>query len=254
MKVFDEYGFRLGNAIFRYMASSLFCILYNAERTYNPNEATTIFSEEDFIRWSDHIITTKTIPIIGDKGYKFPGFYQRDIYYLFKGQLIEWFKTHSNDTIISDVDNNNTIYSINELFTPSEKKYQTVLHIRLEDFVHPTTKLIMHPLSICNILDNIHEECFCIVVNKLTTQIEIDYIDYFKKRYNIIIESNDIITDFKIMNNAKKLICGLSTISWCAGFLSTTAEQIFFPKIPFLVGITNHLRPYMKILYIMIIY
>jgi hypothetical protein len=38
MKVFDSGACRLGNAIFRYMASSLFCIIYNATKTYDINE------------------------------------------------------------------------------------------------------------------------------------------------------------------------------------------------------------------------
>lgn len=44
MKVFDVRACRLGNAIFRYLAISLFCILFEATRTYDENELTHFFN------------------------------------------------------------------------------------------------------------------------------------------------------------------------------------------------------------------
>jgi hypothetical protein len=76
----------------------------------------------------------------------------------------------------------------------------------------------MHPESIKNVLDKINEKSVCLVVNKPTMEIENKYIDYFKKFYNITIESNSGIEDYHIMKNAKILVCSCSTLSWIAGF------------------------------------
>ena len=44
MKVFDVRACRLGNAIFRFLAISLFCILYETTITYDENELTHFFN------------------------------------------------------------------------------------------------------------------------------------------------------------------------------------------------------------------
>lgn len=66
-------------------------------------------------------------------------------------------------------------------------------------------------------------------MNKQVSSFEIRYIDNLKKWFYdnnicINIESNDILRDFHIMKNAKKLICSNSTISWCAALLSDKIE------------------------------
>jgi len=60
--------------------------------------------------------------------------------------------------------------------------------------------------------------------------VEYIYIDYFLKRFNnIILESNDVLTDYHIMKNAKILICSCSTLSWAASLFSDTVEELYFP-------------------------
>jgi hypothetical protein len=112
--------------------------------------------------------------------------------------------------------------------------YDVVVHIRLEDFVTSGEKLIIHPESISTILDKLNCDKICFVSNKITSEFENNYMNFFKNKYNnkfdLIFESNDLITDFKIMNNAKILICSLSTICWMAGFLSKKIEKVYFPK------------------------
>jgi hypothetical protein len=67
------------------------------------------------------------------------------------------------------------------------------------------------------------------VVNKPKTELENKYIDYFKKYYNIVVESNSVLEDFHIMKNAKILVCSCSTLSWVAGFLSDRIQKVYFP-------------------------
>ena len=52
MKVYDKQTGRLGNAIFRYLASSLFCILYGAERTCSIEECDAVMTDSVFFEWA----------------------------------------------------------------------------------------------------------------------------------------------------------------------------------------------------------
>ena len=77
MKVYDSRLGRLGNALFRYFASTLFCIIYNAERIYDPNQSRQFFNDSMFIQWSNFVLENK-IPQIIDTNWEFYGFYQHD--------------------------------------------------------------------------------------------------------------------------------------------------------------------------------
>lgn len=235
MKVFDGSACRLGNAIFRYLASSLFCILFEATRTYDENDCDSEITEDYYKFWCNNILEKQKITIIPNGNYKFMGFYQTDIYKLFRDELLIWCKQHSDDSVNCE-DNPNIRYRIGDLLSEinPDKLYDIVVHIRLEDYVTCGEKLIIHPESIACILDTFDCGKICFVSNKITTEFENNYINFFKNKYNhkfdIIFESNDVITDFKIMNNAKILICSLSTLCWTAGFLSKKIQKVYFPK------------------------
>jgi len=74
MKVYDCKLGRLGNAIFRYFASTLFCIIYKAERTYNQNDCTQMFTDDTFISWSNSVLNGVVPEINLDNSYMFYGF------------------------------------------------------------------------------------------------------------------------------------------------------------------------------------
>ncbi len=179
--------------------------------------------------------------------YKFGGFYQTDIYKLFRTELNKFCREHPTDSVYCD-SNHDIRYYMNKLLddSPNNKKYDVVVHIRLEDYVTSGEKLIIHPDSICAVLEKINSNQICFLSNKITTEFERKYMEYLnfkcKDKYNIIFESNDIVTDFKIMNHAKIMVCSLSTLCWCAGFLSKDIEKYFFLKIHILDGLINHLR------------
>lgn len=237
MKVYDCKLGRLGNAVFRYFASTLFRIIYNTERTYNQDECNKMLTDLDFINWSN-LILNDNIPQIEDN-LMFYGFYQHDkIFIKFKKQLINWIYTNPNELLWIDGNDDNINYfnyksisykNIQLLINPyAQKNYNIVVHLRLEDFINNAN--VIHPISIKNVLDKINEKDLCFVVNKPTTDIENKYIDYFKKYYNIIIESNSVIEDFHIMKNAKILVCSCSTLSWVAAFLSDKVHTVYFPN------------------------
>jgi len=252
MKVYDCKLGRLGNAIFRYFASTLFRILYDAERTYNQNECTQMLTDNDFIMWFNMILNNENPKIDTNKNYMFYGYYQHDkIYNKYKKEIINWIYTHPDELLWTDGNDNDINYynynsisykNIQLLINPYPTKiYDIVVHLRLEDFIGNSD--VIHPESIKKVLDKINNNnicnnndiCnnnICIVVNKPTTDIENKYLDYFKKFYNITIESNSVIEDYHIMKNAKILVCSCSTLSWIAAFLSTRINTVYFPNYP----------------------
>jgi hypothetical protein len=187
MKVFDGCCCRLGNAIFRYMASSLFCIIYEANRTYNENDCKTIMTEDFYRHWSNKILNSNIIIKINPNlNFKFNGFYQTDIYKLYRNKILEWFLKNQNDTINCQ-DNPSIKYRIGDLIKEinEEKKYDVVVHIRLEDYVTYDGKLIIHPQSISKILDEIPDVPFVLFVTKLILNL--------KKNILIILKINIIL-------------------------------------------------------------
>lgn len=238
MKVHDIKKGRLGNAVFRYFASTLFCILYDFERTENMNECQLIMTDERFVEWSLLILQNIT-PKIKVANYLFDGFYQHDnIFVKYKERIVNWIIAHPNELLWTDGNNeincnfhyDSVCYNnIDLIVNPYKNKYyDVVLHIRLEDFVENSH--IIHPLSIVQVLNQINKTNICIVTNKLKTDFEEKYIAFLNRFYDFVIESNDIIEDLHIMKNSKILICSLSTISWIAGFLSETIETVYFPN------------------------
>jgi hypothetical protein len=232
---------RLGNAIFRYLASTIFLLKYNGERVYNinygdPNIITV--NDNFFITWKNNLLYNKVKPIKINK-YLFSGYFQHDdILRSYKNELINHIKNNPNDLLITDGNKNEitgynhfvTTYKVEQLLSTDMpfNKYDIVFHLRLEDFI--TYGLVMNPNSLIKLLDNHKNDNICFVVNKIKTKLEEKYIEFFTKKYNIVIESNDVIQDYHIMKNAKILCCSCSTLSWMAAFFSETVELVYFPN------------------------
>jgi hypothetical protein len=231
---------RYGNAIFRYLASSLFCILYNAERTYDETLCDTVFSDFDFIEWSRRVLQDDMPSIDITKNYLFRGYYQHDkIFQKYKTQLISYIETHPNERLITDgykpggsglYHYTVTEYMSLDLLMHKQvvPKHDIVVHLRLEDFVF--VNQCLHPKCISDVLENFGQSQICFVVNTPTTPFEHRYINYFKNKFSIVCESNDPVTDYHIIKNAKLLVCSRSTLCWAAAFFSNTLETVYFPN------------------------
>jgi hypothetical protein len=231
---------RLGNAIFRYLASSVFSIIYNTTKRIQHSDENlqkcvqhgySIMNDEYFIGWKD-LIEYGTEPNMGiNTIYIFNGYFQHDtIYVKYKSALLKHIERNQNDILISEVAGVKDIYYAKDLIVkpPNTHLYDVVVHIRLEDFV--TLGQVIHPESIHILLDSIQAPSYYFVVNNPTTDIEIQYLEYFSKRFNVILESNDVITDYHIMRNAKTLVCSCSTLSWVAALMSVTVQTVYMPN------------------------
>lgn len=233
---------RLGNAIFRYLSSTIFLLNYDAKRDFiiniNKQECFNI-GDNFYIEWKNSLLYNNKKLDMFPGNYLFVGYFQHDdILKKYKNELIEHIKQNPDDLLITDGNfGNENIYSYTfssyksiDILTTNKKfdKYDIVFHLRLEDFI--TYDLVMNPNSLIKILDNYKNEKICFVLNKVNTELEEKYIDYFTKNYNIVLESNDVITDYHIMKNAKILCCSCSTLSWIAAFFSETVELVYFPN------------------------
>jgi len=236
MKVYDCKLGRLGNAIFRYFASTLFCIIYKAERIYDQGNCTQMFNDQNFIDWSNSVLNSNIPELNTDISLMFYGYYQHDkIFLKYRKELIGWITNNPDDLLITDGNDgvityfnyDQVTYKAGDLLQYSNKEYDVVVHLRLEDFV--VNNDVIHPLSIKKVLDQINHKDICFVINKPKTELETRYLNYFKQFYNITIESNSVIEDYYIMKNAKILICSCSTLSWVAAFLSDKNMLVYFP-------------------------
>lgn len=232
---------RLGNAIFRYMASVIMCIhfdgIYNVENTQNQN-----VSDEEFAHIMEILLQKKENKIFIKHDLNMNGFYQHDlIYKTNKKNIADFINNHQDHFVMTDGVNAGDkqyekFYMTDILNTPStfSKKYKNVLHIRLEDFV--THNLYVKVERIIELLEkNIVSDSLCIVCKKPVSSFETSYIksiqDYVESTGNLqfFIEHNDTITDYYVMKEAEILICSKSTLSWCAAYFSDKIKKCYLP-------------------------
>jgi hypothetical protein len=252
MKVIEIPNGRLGNGLFRYLAALVFRLEYGAEREHFQNRGKAMadaaaaaavvitIRDDDFINWAAAAETQHPPSLPQNAVCIFDGYFQQDVYRKYREQILAHLKTHTHEIIYGTTPQFQLIQNtVRELvFAPANlKKYDTVIHVRLEDFLYNNN--IVHPRTLDHILQSsgfAAATAACaggtttLLCNKPTKDIEKKYVDYFCSRYNITCESNDVITDYHIMKNARVLVCSLSTLSWCAALLSETAEIVYVPK------------------------
>lgn len=240
MKVHFVIKGRLGNAIFRYMASCILCIATHCE--YSSNSGGTLhLSDAMFLNIAQCLLEEKSITLPREN-ISMNGFYQYDhIYKKFRNQIFAFIKEHPEHLIITDGitagDNKRETFKIYDILnTPIhfKKIYKNVIHLRLEDFV--THNLYITVDKIIDLIDRdiFTEDTVCIVCNQPTTPFEHNYIMTLtsflkKKNKEVHMEHNDVLTDYYIMKEAELLICSKSTLSWSAAFFSDKNKICYYP-------------------------
>lgn len=235
-KIFFNPRGRLGNALFRYFAIALI-LNSNPSLIYsglNVNRENVILINDNLFK---QVISKKNFKLGNiDNNLFFDGFYQLQEISNYRDIIKNFLRNNQKDVIynypyeefkISDIVNEPINLNI----------YDIVIHIRLEDFVENQEFISCE--SILKLLNKVSPDFFsdntvAIVMNKPSSSFELNYIDELKSWFhgnniNINIESNNILSDFHIMKNAKKLICSNSTISWCAALLSDNIEVCYMP-------------------------
>ena len=224
---------RLGNSIFRSLANIVFFIIYDNDGIIsNENINFNIhMNDVTFLEWSNNILSDNIPYIDKNSIIYFDGYYQHDkIYLKYKKQIIEYIKNHNEFELITD---RNEKYKFIDLINYKNRLYyDIVVHLRLEDFIQ--IGFAINPLSIKKVIDQIifdeKSDKICFVINQPKTELENKYLKYLLLNYNnCIIESNDVLTDFHIMKNAKILVCSCSTLSWTASLFSVTLKKVYIP-------------------------
>lgn len=230
---------RLGNAIFRYLACSILCIKYNKMYKLSDNGANV--SDETFTHLCTQILENEdmTVPTYN---LNMNCFYQHDVIYkAYKQKILQFIDDNRDHVVMTDGvlagDRNYETFKMYDIIHIPEdfnKLYDNVLHIRLEDFV--SNNMYIKVERLYKLFDqNIISGNLCIVCKTLNTDFEKCYVNkltnYLRNlNISVILEHNDVITDYYIMKKAKLLICSLSTLSWCAALLSEDIEKCYFPN------------------------
>ena len=236
MLIYNHNKGRLGNSIFRFFANIVCCLTYDINSTINNNNhcrPDIIVDDYYFINVANAILNKQPIHSIDKNSVLyFDGYYQHDhIYTFLKPQIIDYIKTHPEIILTTHFNEN---YKAIDLINFNEcNKYNIVVHLRLEDFIEISHAI--NPKCIKKIVDELvadyPDETICFVLNTPKTETEKKYVHYLTTNLaNCKIESNDVITDFAIMRNAKVLVCSCSTLSWAASFLSNAVEKVYFPN------------------------
>jgi len=224
----DKGRGRFGNCVFRFLASRLFCIIYNLKYIDSYQNNMIQIDDLTFIEWSKYLLENKLIqfPI---HNFYFELYYQHDmIYRKYKSELLEYINNNPNQTMISDKDE---IYYVKELIQKApilDKSYNTVVHLRIEDFFE--IDKVIHPESINKILNSC-EQPYLFIHKPVESEYDNIYISYFKNKYNdSIFFSGSVIDSYNLMREATTLICSNSTMSWVAALLSTSLNKVFVPR------------------------
>jgi hypothetical protein len=232
MKILEFPNGRLGNSIFRYFAYILLKNKTDAVRTFrHTNETPSIIIKDDTF-YDFYQIATKDMNL---KLILLEGFFQHDFVCQHRAEIIQHFKNNPSD-ILWGTDLHchliqNTVRELTQ--TPNNlHHYDLVIHLRLEDFFN-TDNMIRPEKIVEQIIAAAQKlpSSAAIVCNKPTKQLEQNYIQFILQNspISMVVESNDVITDFHIIKNAQILICSGSTLSWSAALLSETIKTIYFP-------------------------
>jgi hypothetical protein len=248
MRVYEFPDGRLGNLIFRYFSSAMFRLKYSGAsrgrfgESIPTNKCVIRVEEDDFRSWIDHLIENKTPPPIDENSIViFNGYCQTDKFSIFRDELLGFMEKQPNDILLGRTPQKQIVsFRVADLiYGPiNVSQYDIVIHLRLEDFLDENIRGAIHPESIDEVIKDIiktHSDILaggkiCLLCNTPRMEIEKLYIDYFRGRYAIELESNDVITDFHIMKGARVLVCSLSTLSWCAAIMSRRLEKVYIPK------------------------
>ena len=238
MKFIFIHKGRLGNAIFRYMACSVLCIKYQGEYSTLLQNIDMIINDNVFCE------IIKNDYKLQDGNYLLNEWYQQDtIYKKYKAENVDFINKNEHIVITDGIyagDGNKQEFLMKNIINRPHnfnKIYDMVFHIRLGDKVNLNITISLD--KILNLIQNIqYSECnnIAIVCDKCTTQYEEMFIKTIMEKLNtkfnstIILESNDVLTDFYIMSSCKILVCSVSTLSWCAAFFSKTIEKCYMPK------------------------
>jgi GR25 family glycosyltransferase involved in LPS biosynthesis len=209
---------------------------YTNEGIYVKN--IKIINEDNYFKY----MNTDISKILGNRNISLHGYFQYDhIYLQNKSYILEFVEQNKNvHQIRTDDETYLTKHIIDDMILDSSKIYENVIHIRLGDFNgRPDFIEIEYLLRLFNNIKDIFYNKTAIVIETPTSDVDIEYLnmvlEWFKEN-NIpvpVIESNDMLTDYNIMKQAKIIVSSMSTLCWTAAYFSKSLEKIYMPNYNF---------------------
>jgi GR25 family glycosyltransferase involved in LPS biosynthesis len=197
-----------------------------------------IINEDNYFKY----MNTDISKILGNRNISLHGYFQYDhIYLQNKSYILEFVEQNKNvHQIRTDDETYLTKHVIDDIILDSSKIYENVIHIRLGDFNgRPDFIEIEYLLRLFNNIKDIFYNKTAIVIETPTSDVDIEYLnmvlEWFKEN-NIpvpVIESNDMLTDYNIMKQAKIIVSSMSTLCWTAAYFSKSLEKIYMPNYNF---------------------
>ena len=199
---------------------------------------TKIINEDNYFKY----MNTDISKLPDNRNISLRGYFQYDqIYLQNKNYILEFTEQHKNvHEIRTDNETYLTKHIIDDMILDSSKIYENVIHIRTGDFNGRPD--FIETEYLLRLLDNIKDIFYnktAIVIEVPTTESDIEYLntvlDWFKEN-NIpipVVESNDMLTDYNIMKQAKVIVSSMSTLCWTAAYFSKTLEKIYMPNYNF---------------------
>jgi len=220
---------RFGNCIFRFLASRLFCILYDYQIIKNSIPGMIPIDDNTFKVWKDLILTKDALIQFEHPYFSFEMYYQHDsIYRKFKSELLCYIETHTDEELITD---RNEIYTAKDLISVPPALpylYKTVVHLRIEDYF--LIDYVIHPLSIAKVLENC-DGPYLFIHKPEESSYDKKYIEFFKKQYpTSYFFTGSAVDAYNIMRTSSVLVCSTSTLSWAAALLSTVNPKVYMPR------------------------
>jgi len=205
---------------------------------------TKIINEDNFFNYIQYIdeenLNISQLP--KNRNISLNGYFQYDQIYLQNKSYILEFLERNKD--VHQVTTDGEIYFtksiIDDMVLESSKIYENVIHIRLGDFNGRPD--FIEPEYLLRLFSNIKDTFYkktAIVIENPSSQLDINYLntvlEWFKQN-NVptpVVESNDMLTDYNIMKQAKVIVSSMSTLCWAAAYFSKSLEKVYIPNYNF---------------------
>ena len=244
---------RLGNGLFRYIACALFCKRYNMNYiidtdfnelylcNYYKHDEVSIVHESEYINFLTSNIECKKHIIL-------QGYFQFDyIFNIFRDDIIDFIKENKDSRHCVKVGEyvgvgiggfQESVYDIFNLSAPQDKIYDTVIHLRLDDFKGRIdfieNKYMIDLFQTIDFSKTRNALIVQAVNNEQDSLLLKEYTDWFENNnISIKVESNDHLIDLAIIKSAKIVISQMSTFCWMAAYFSTSIEKCYMPNYNF---------------------
>lgn len=216
----------LGDALFRYVASSIVCHKFNMKYILLEDfiqlenfEKSNVFTlnDDNYIDFLDSGVGKKDI----DKNILMDGNFHFDfILTYFRNEVFEFInKTkHEKHLVKVDCKHGNKKYLINDLMELDLD--DSVSSVRYKTVINCDDKFTSYEL-----IENIDKDII-ILFDKDCKKIH-KWLDV-KNVQNIEIENT--ISDFKLMRKSETLVCSYNTLSWIAAYFSNTISKCYMPN------------------------